>query len=421
MNLLPNIAKLLPLANYNGPIASSLEILLLQPTPFCNINCDYCYLPNRNFRDRMSMDTIKSSVQMVIDAGLVDERLSIVWHAGEPLVLPVAYYEEAFSLIQSTVNGRFEVIHNFQTNGSLIDDAWCKFATKHPVRIGVSIDGPSFLHDLHRKTRTGKPTHAQCMLGVQRLKECGISFHVISVITADAVDRPDEIYEFFKGLGMTEVGFNIEESEGPHTSKAMSTESFIARVHNFWQTIYELNEAAGGVIQIREFRNATTAILASRVERPWKETAACNDQVLPFRIISVDCNGLISTFSPELMGSRHEEYADFIFGRVGVDNVATMLDNQPFRRVATAVMRGVEQCSLKCDYFSVCGGGAPSNKHFENNNLASTTTMYCRASVQIPLQVVLNGLEKKLAALTNLTPAPDSVRPGDGGFRLKST
>src|ERR1019366_2875804 len=180
MNLLPNIAKLLPLANYNGPIASSLEILLLQPTPFCNINCDYCYLPNRNFRDRMSMDTIKSSVQMVIDAGLVDERLSIVWHAGEPLVLPVAYYEEAFSLIQSTVNGRFEVIHNFQTNGSLIDDAWCKFATKHPVRIGVSIDGPSFLHDLHRKTRTGKPTHAQCMLGVQRLKECGISFHVIS-------------------------------------------------------------------------------------------------------------------------------------------------------------------------------------------------------------------------------------------------
>src|SRR5271165_1465056 len=23
-----------------------LDLLILQPTPFCNINCDYCYLPN---------------------------------------------------------------------------------------------------------------------------------------------------------------------------------------------------------------------------------------------------------------------------------------------------------------------------------------------------------------------------------------
>jgi uncharacterized protein len=417
VNLLPKIAKFLPLTKYTGPVASSLEILLLQPTPFCNINCDYCYLPNRNVRDRMSMDTIRSSVQMVIDDCLVDGRLAIVWHAGEPLVLPVAYYEEAFALIRGIVNGKFEIVHNFQTNGCLIDDAWCMFASKHPVRIGVSIDGPAFLHDLHRKTRAGKPTHAQCMLGVEKLKEYGIPFHVIAVITADAVDHADEVYDFFKGLGMTEVGFNIEESEGSHSSPTFSADHFLGRVHSFWQRMYELNDAAGGRVQIREFRKATTAILASRGERPWRTTAACNDQVLPFRILSVDCNGLISTFSPELMGTRDESYANFIFGRVGFDNVATIQRCEPFRKVATAVMRGVEQCSRKCDYFSVCGGGAPSNKYFENKDLASTTTMYCRASIQVPLQVVLNGLETKLARLDGSTPMPYSSCSENGTTR----
>jgi uncharacterized protein len=414
MNLVSNIAKLLPSTKYTGPIASSIEILLLQPTPFCNINCDYCYLPNRNARDKMSMDTIRSSVRMVIDDGLVDRRLSIVWHAGEPLVLPATYYEEAFLIVESIVDGKFEVVHNFQTNGCLIDDAWCKLAANNPVRIGVSIDGPAFLHDLHRQTRGGKPTHTQCMHGIQMLKENGIPFHVIAVITADALDRADTVFQFFKDLGMTEVGFNIEESEGLHSSSTLRSEAFLDRVHDFWQRMYELNMAAGGAVQIREFRTATKAVLASRGVPPWRTMAASNDQVLPFRILSVDCNGRISTFSPELMGTHDENYSNFIFGRVGLDNLATMQSYESFRKVANEVMRGVEECSRKCDYFSVCGGGAPSNKYFENKNLASTTTMYCRASIQAPLDVVLNGLETKLAALDALIPLANSICPDDG-------
>jgi uncharacterized protein len=399
MNLLPIAARSFLTRGYTGPLASSLEILLLQPTPFCNINCDYCYLANRNIRDRMSMGTIAASVKMVMDAKLINGTLSIVWHAGEPLVLPTEYYEGAFECVRSVTKGQFEVVHNFQTNGCRIDNVWCEFAKKHHVRMGLSIDGPAFLHDLHRKTRSGKPTHAQCMRGVQKLKEFEIPFHVIGVITADALDHADSIFHFFESLGMTEVGFNIEESEGTHSSSISNTQAWLDRVRRFWQRLYELNKGSGGSLKIREFRNATKAILASRANVPWRTMMRGNDQVTPLRIISVDYKGQISTFSPELLGVKDDRYSNFVFGNVVSTTLAELRAYEPFQKAAIDVMTGVKHCALSCEYFSVCGGGAPSNKYFENQDLASTTTAFCRASIQSPLQVVLDGIEKELAGL----------------------
>ena len=35
------------------------RLLVLQPTPFCNINCDYCYLPNRTDTRRMDFAVLE--------------------------------------------------------------------------------------------------------------------------------------------------------------------------------------------------------------------------------------------------------------------------------------------------------------------------------------------------------------------------
>jgi len=388
-------------ASYSGPFAKSLEILVLQPTPFCNIDCDYCYLTNRNSTQRMSFDTVKASVRLVLDGGLVSERLCIVWHAGEPLVLPVSYYERMFAAIEEEVHGRVDISHSFQSNGTLIDDSWCQFIQKNHVRIGLSIDGPAFLHDLHRKTRHGKPTHAQVMVGAKRLRQYGIPFHVIAVVSADGLDYAEAIFRFFEELGVREVGFNVEELEGDHGSSSISRELATDRIEKFWKQLYELYESSEGKLQIREFERATRAILGSTGKAPWQDIAAKNDQVLPFSILSVDCQGRISTFSPELMGSKDAQYGDFTFGQVGQHDLAAIRTSEPFVQVANEVMRGVKGCARTCEYFSVCGGGAPSNKYFENASLSSTATMYCRASIQLPMHVVLSRLESKLNLVAN--------------------
>src|SRR3954469_24498457 len=78
-----------------------LELLVLQPTPFCNIDCSYCYLPDRRSTKQMSRDTLVQALEWVFASGLVRQPFPLLWHAGEPLVLPVAFYEEATALLAS--------------------------------------------------------------------------------------------------------------------------------------------------------------------------------------------------------------------------------------------------------------------------------------------------------------------------------
>ena len=74
-----------------------LELLVLQPTPFCNIDCSYCYLPNRQSTRRMSAAVLDRVFAEVFASGLVRKAFTIVWHAGEPLVLPPVYYQDAIA------------------------------------------------------------------------------------------------------------------------------------------------------------------------------------------------------------------------------------------------------------------------------------------------------------------------------------
>jgi uncharacterized protein len=37
---------------------SPLTLLMIQPTPFCNITCSYCYLPHRDLKKRFDLDLI---------------------------------------------------------------------------------------------------------------------------------------------------------------------------------------------------------------------------------------------------------------------------------------------------------------------------------------------------------------------------
>src|SRR5205809_860381 len=73
------------------------ELLVLQPTPFCNINCTYCYLPARTDRRRMSAAVLDATFRGVLQSRFVRNELTVVWHAGEPLALPPDWYEAAFA------------------------------------------------------------------------------------------------------------------------------------------------------------------------------------------------------------------------------------------------------------------------------------------------------------------------------------
>ena len=136
-----------------------------RPSPFCNINCDYCYLPNRTSKKRMALEIVAATIEKVFAADLVLGPLTVIWHAGEPLAVPISYYQSAFDEIRRKAPAGAVVRHCMQSNGTLINEAWCRFIADHNISIGLSIDGPADIHDAHRKTRSGRGSHHSAMEG----------------------------------------------------------------------------------------------------------------------------------------------------------------------------------------------------------------------------------------------------------------
>ena len=49
-------------------MVGSVRLLVVQPTPFCNLDCDYCYLPDRGDRSRLSFPVLEAAVERVLDS-----------------------------------------------------------------------------------------------------------------------------------------------------------------------------------------------------------------------------------------------------------------------------------------------------------------------------------------------------------------
>jgi uncharacterized protein len=387
-------------SQYRGPVAGSLQLLVVQPTPFCNIQCDYCYLPNRDSTARLQKQTFRRLLETVFSSGLVDDTLSIVWHAGEPLALPVSFYSDLFSVIDELGIRPSQIRHSIQTNGMLISEAWCDFFSEFEVNVGLSIDGPAHIHDSHRIDRQRKGTHHRVLKGVTILQERNIDFHVIAVVTSDSLDHADEIFDFFLGLGVARLGFNVEELEGEHQISSLRDRKLEDRIRGFWARLYERQMASEGRLRIREFERAYDNIVRGPAGVTATQSMQRNSQVLPFAIIGMDCRGNLSTFSPELLGLKSAQYGDFTFGNVHRGDLLDIRKTSNFDAVATDIYAGVKACEKSCQYFDLCGGGAPANKYYENGSFVSTETMYCRTSIQMPIDVVLMGLERQIQLRT---------------------
>jgi len=368
-----------------------IELLVVQPTPFCNIDCRYCYLPDRNSKAVVARETLFNLFSQVFASGWVGECLSVVWHAGEPMVLPIEFYRDAFRLIDRLKSTELPVAHSFQTNGTLIDEAWCKFFAEERVNIGVSVDGPRQFHDSNRLTRSGRGTFDRTIAGIRLLRRHRVPFHVISVLSTASMAAPREMFDFYTAEGIERVCFNVEESEGEHVSRSSADTGVEAAYYRFLSEFWRL--AAAGPRRVTFIREIEHAI--QQVIRPAEATFS-NQLVEPFAVTSMDWAGNISTFSPELLGLKNPAYEDFLLGNINRDRLVDLPQQPNFARMLGDIRAGVEMCRERCEYFSVCGGGEPVNKLAENGSFASTETTYCRLTKMRATDLVLDALERAL-------------------------
>jgi uncharacterized protein len=240
------------------------------------------------------------------------------------------------------------------------------------------------------------------MRGVQQLQANDIPFNVIAVISERSLDHPDEIFAFFMDNGLTDVGFNMEETEGIHTASTLDAVPTADRYRAFMQRMYELTDACGGAFKLREFEALANIIY-------FGERLPNTDMNRPFAILNVDYAGNFSTFDPELLGVATERYGRFTFGNVRDDALESICTREPFLRAHAEMRAGVERCRSECAYFGVCGGGTGSNKYWENGTFDSTETSACRHRIMAITDIVVDALERK-TRLSGVPPTPPAGR-----------
>ena len=298
----------------------------------------------------------------------------------------MSYYERSTQIIKEEIAERCDIVFKIQTNGTLINDRWTDLFKRHNFHVGVSIDGPAFLHDQVRRFRSREGTHEKSLCGIKLLQKANIGFNVICVLSDASLSNAELIYDFFRDNDISSVCFNIEETEGIHKSELLATVNIEERFSKFFSEYVRLVRNDGGRQWVREIDKTFQALFLAGQQLP------VNQQVTPFSILTVASNGDFSTFSPELMGTRSVPYGNFIFGNVLTDSLNGAFKKQEFVDALAAIRAGVNACRARCEYFEVCGGGAPSNKYFENGRLNSTETHYCRTVVKATADILIDSL-----------------------------
>ncbi len=364
------------------------KLIVIQPTPFCNINCRYCYLPHRSVNRQIHVTTLEQIFKVLFSSAFIEDGASILWHAGEPLVLPIDFYRQAFHIQQKWNAQGVHISNSFQTNATLITQEWCDFILEYGIRIGVSIDGPAYLHDAHRVDRKNRGTFERVMQGIALLRKNNIPYTAIAVVTGDTVKHPDEFWHFFQEIQPTRLGLNPEEVEGCNERSSLHTSVGIERYKRFLQRLVVLSAHSPSFMPIREFDGLLQLIQSG-------QTRTQADTNTPMTILSFDYAGNISTFSPELLSFTHPVYGRFVFGNVFDTSLEDIFAHEKFVQIHSLIQQGITKCQESCAYFSLCGGGAPSNKLHENGTFDSTETNACRLRIQVTTDVLLACLEER--------------------------
>lgn len=190
---------------------TSFHVMSKPIGPICNLDCTYCfYLEKEGLYGQpdswaMSPEVLESYIRQYIEAQSGDV-VSFAWQGGEPTLLGVEFFRKAFEL-QQKYAGHKTIQNALQTNGVLLDDAWCEFLAQQNVLVGISVDGPRDLHDAYRVDKGGNPSFTRVMRGLECLKKHGVQFNTLTTVHSGNVGSPVAVYRFLKEAGSRYLQF----------------------------------------------------------------------------------------------------------------------------------------------------------------------------------------------------------------------
>ena len=321
----------------------------------CNLRCDYCYYlkkqslyPDEN-SVRMPDDILEAYILQHIETS-PDPVIRFSWHGGEPTLLGLNYFHKIVGLQRKHQPSHRQIINGIQTNGTLIDEDWCRFLAAEGFSVGISLDGPQEMHDRHRLTKGGKPTHSDAMRGYELLRKHRIACDILCVVHSYNVHHPTEVYRFFKQIKAQYIGFLplVEvrpDIDGDVSSRTVPPEAFGA----FLCTIFdEWTSRDIGQVKIQLFEEAAgTALGQEHTLCIFKKT--CGD------VPVIEHNGDFFACDHFVDRAHH-------LGNIRETPLVDLLESATQRAFGQLKRDTLPRYCLECDVLDLCNGGCPKDR-----------------------------------------------------------
>lgn len=211
--------------------------LLVKPSGAdCNLACEYCfYRPagklHATAHPRMAKSTLRRMLETYLALPLAHP--AVAFQGGEPLLAGEEFFREAAAIAARL--GR-QVDFSVQTNGTLITPSLAEFFAAEGWLAGVSVDGPAALHDRFRRDFVGAGSHAAVRRGLDRLREAGADYNLLTLVTIANADAPEAVYRHLRDdLGGNFLQFVECTDPAPHAVSAEAWGEFLCRIYDVWR------------------------------------------------------------------------------------------------------------------------------------------------------------------------------------------
>ncbi len=266
--------------------------LLIKPAGgSCNLHCDYCfYMDEMDHRETayygmMSMDTIQAIIKKsVLNA---KEPVTFAFQGGEPTLRGIDFFKAVIRYQKQYNHNHIQISNAIQTNGSNLNDAWCKFFSAHNFLVGISVDGTKQDHNRYRHTSDMQDSFDLIREKINLLEKYHVEYNILTVLTKQTAENISDIYQYYKSQGWNYQQYipclDPYEAEHGLMPWSLTPDTYGKMLVELFQLFYQ-DWKEGKQPYIRQFENWIGILLGYAPE-------ACDQRGICGKQYSIEANG----------------------------------------------------------------------------------------------------------------------------------
>jgi len=330
-----------------------ISVLIKPASSLCNMSCDYCFYCNeaknrlKESYGFMSEDTLKNVIRKTqLNA---DGYVSYLFQGGEPTLCGLEFYQKAIEYQKKYSRNGIKIYNSLQTNGYLIDKAWCEFFKKEDFLIGLSVDGTEKIHNRLRHDKSGIGTYEKVIKAAELFDKYGVEYNILTVVTSLLAENIEQVYKDYKQKGWKYQQYILclepigQNKAFDYLASPKMYGEFLIKLFDLW---YE-DLKKGKQPYIREFENYIN-ILRGNLPEVCSMIGHCSIQN------TVEADGSVYPCDFYVLD-------DYYMGNYNIQKYAEIRSSEKAEKFVKDSFKLTQKCTM-CSYFYLCRGGCRRNR-----------------------------------------------------------